>query len=744
MANFFTDRYVGLGDSGGEDEVKQEMNTYRLREASRADAEGSRQETWLRRADEMYSWARAQVSSGDTKSPVVKALAYSETLADITSLTRAGNYVEAQKKFAWLDKDESGEDFVTYRSIATTRPDPSDPFSVNVNTGSSNLVNKRFYDQVVRLPDGNETTLGSIYRDGAAFKNFYRDQLVKKNFTQGFASAFQEEAPRDARPEDAAAFAFKREVFSRVADAGMDAKNAGKAPVYREVGDYLSREWENMVSELGQRGTRTLVDDVLANHVDAMTAVDFMDNVRDNVDARRWGANGGSTDRSGFVGQTIRQFNRMRATGGGDAKSLRLDMKLISAALDGQKAGAFSLDFDDPRAQDAMDGLRTIFSSADKGGEGVQLMSKLTNLGVDVRAMASSYVRDVVANGRPSESNTLVQVQKTMELSRQLFSSEWIAVEKDKDSKDAYQRLSDGMETDILKEALPLQANGLRSDLACKKILTDPNMSSRLAVRWAQTIAARTGLSDMTAVVLSSRVAREMVDSGSGGLRAVDIPKMLATMAFDHSVPDDVRKELLLRQKGDMAREALRPLEKDYAQLLADPVIGKGLSPAEIRVELDRVARTEAIPRMNNGRSPEAMYKVLSSFAPVYFATGRMLVPGVADPVDLKEYEAAVKAAEAKNIARLKSHGNLPVSADALKNARPEVFYSGSSVDLDKVSIKGVPGSAFSRGIGSGSWTSNRMEFMDYQAYLKSIAISNMKAAQEAATRGEEQAEPSR
>ena len=741
MANFFTDRYIGLDGSGDEDEVKQEMNTYRLREAARADAEGSRQETWLRRADEMYSWARAQVSSGDARSPVVKAQAYAETLADIASLTRAGNYVEAQKKFAWLDKDESGEDFVTYRNIATTRPDPRDPFSVNVNTGSSNLVNKRFYDQVVRLPDGNETTLGSIYRDGAAFKNFYRDQLVKKNFTQGFASAFQEEAPQSARPEDTAAFTFKREMFSRVADAGMDARNANKAPVYREVGDYLSREWDDMVSELGQRGTRMLVDDVLANHIDAMTAVDFMDNVRDNVDAQRRGANGGSLDGSGLVGQTIRQFNRMRAISGGDVKSLRLDMKLISAALDGQKAGAFSLNFDDPRVQDAMDGLRTIFSSADKGGEGVQLMSKLSNLGVDVRAMASSYMRDVVANGHPTESNPLVQVQKTMDLSKQLFSSEWIAVEKDKDNKDAYQRLTDGMETDVLKEALPLQASGLRSDLACKKILTDPNMSSRIASRWAQTIAARTGMSDAAAATLSSRVAREMVDSKSGGLRAVDIPKMLAMMAFDRSVPRDVRKEFLLRQKGDMAREALRPLEKDYAQLLADPVIGPGLSPAEIRVELDRVARSEAIPRMNDGRSPDAMYKVLSSYAPVYFTTGRMLVPGVVDPVDYKEYETALAAAAVKNVATLKSHGNLPVSVDALKNARPEVSYSGESVNLDDVSIKGIPRSAFSRGISPGSWTGNRKAFMEYQAYLKSIAISNMKAAQAAADRIERAAE---
>lgn len=741
MANFFTDRYVGLGDSGGEDEVRQEMNTYRLREASRADAEGSRRETWLRRADEMYSWARAQVSSGDAKSPVVKALAYSETLADITSLTRAGNYVEAQKKFAWLDKDESGEDFVTYRSIATTRPDPSDPFSVNVNAGGSNLVNKRFYDQVVKLPDGNETTLGSIYRDGATFKNFYRDQLVKQNFTQGFASAFQEEAPQNARPEDTAAFTFKREMFSRVADDGMDKGNANKAPVYREVGDYLSREWDNMVSELGQRGTRTLVDDVLANHIDAMTAVDFMDNVRDNVNAQRRGANGGSLDGSGLVGQTIRQFNRMRATSGGDVKSLRLDMKLISAALDGQKTGAFSLNFDDPRVQDAMDGLRTIFSSADKKGEGVQLMSKLSNLGVDVRAMASSYMRDVVANGHPTESNPLVQVQKTMELSKQLFASEWIAVEKDNDSKDAYQRLTDGMETDVLKEALPLQASGLRSDLACKKILTDPNMSSRIAGRWAQTIAARTGMSDEAANVLSSRVAREMVDPKSGGLHAVDIPKMLATMAFDRSVPKTVRDEFLLRQKGDMAREALRPLEKDYAQLLADPVMGPGLTPAEIRVELDRVARSEAIPRMNDGHSPEAMYKVLSGHAPVYFATGRMLVPGVANPVDSKEYEDAFAAAAVKNVATLKSHGNQPVSIDALKNARPEVSYSGESVDLDGVSIKGVPRSVFSRGIGPGSWTGNRKAFREYQAYLKSIAISNMKAAQAAATRSEKEAE---
>src|SRR5574344_1106557 len=111
------------------------------------------------------------------------------------------------------------------------------------------------------------------------------------------------------------------------------------------------------------------------------------------------------------------------------------------------------------------------------------------------------------------------------------------------------------METDSRKEALPLQANGRRSDLACKKILTDPNMSSRLAVRWAQTIAARTGLSDMTAVVRSSRGARELVDAGSGGRRAAELPKVLAMMAVDDSVPEDVRTGRLLGQKGDRAGE---------------------------------------------------------------------------------------------------------------------------------------------------------------------------------------------
>lgn len=711
------ERYASPGSS--------DTATYHENQLARADAEGRRQAEEASQSRSVFASARAEIDAG-VEGPAMVAYMYPSAVSEIKNLVRGGHLDKANERVQFL-KQSADDHAATYRTYESSKG--SNAFDNAVSSGGHAMAQYSFWDETLTMPDGASSTIGDMFRDGEAYKTARQDSLLTSNMSEGFVDSYKNADP------------FKKRMFSMVADPVAKGLAGANVPYYSDVGNYLDREWDSLVTELGQNGVQRLVQDVVAKRIGTGTAIDVLEGVRDFVYAQTNG-DGAGRDGDVLVRQYLGTYDRLDSVApkiSGKETSPQTKMvisKLLSAVAEGQRVGSNNINFDDPDTLRRTKEVLDVFATAED--RGIYLLEEGTEGGANMRAALSDYVTG------NTESNFVRRINGMFDLTDSLITTSG-------QPTSLVSNLRTGLRNELSSASVRLMSSGSREDLAVQSVLGDESMRTNLADRWASSLVSNGGFSPQTAQYLTSKMLGSMMSNN--GVRAVDLNEALVTSSFDRDCPDQVKTELRRWYKGNNMISDLmdRKYKADFMALKMNRVIGDSMNDKQALGAYAKLC-SDMVPYIAAGHDPDvAMDRVLNS-APIYRPTGAMVLPGgiTIPEADLQKMYNEVRKSQGETTYQVNGE-NYRVTKDMLEAAIPEIEFSGVPEYLPEVSLAPVRSLGMANGLEAGAWRSStgrtaflRIQEMYKQAY-EAARLSRIKHSDAADKRvaKEDPSEPS-
>ena len=728
----FTRRFAGVHVYDDKEAERNRRDTewaYRSRNLAREESAASFSDT-------VYSKASSDISS-DPDSVASISSSYPMTIATVKNYTTGGKFSEAEKLVDRLRKSVADHS-ETYMSYAYTKPRPGNSLDLAVNAGAFQMVKYEFDNEKVVLPNGEEATIGQIYRDGG-YRKYNETTVLRSGFTPEFAAAY-------AAEQNSENPTVKQTVLSRITKplvsykprSDMEPAEHPLSSQYHDVGEYVVKEWDGLVDDLGERGALRLMDDVLTKRVHDGTALDTISTVRKLVKGRT-----GMDDSYTAVRRVINSIDRLVPT----PKNLssmeeedvrkyrsekRLASKVMSKIVEGSELTGADVNFDDMDTQARLDGLMDVFRRADKYR--IPLLLSAHEHGQDSAIAMLNY-----ATGR-SDSNYVSNIETGYDMISGLFRAGFSSQKPVGSSRalamvpssgnGAIDSLVEVLESDMARSVTPRMLDNVRADIAIGSIARSQEDLSEIMSSWSDSLSLRAGFSKETADAIAAGLATSMFHD-DGTVTPVDVKDVVARMAFDPSVNGTKMGTELIRwyKAIGLAPDAFRDPLSRCRQMLVDKTIGRGLDPASAELELARAMSETFVPLMERGVDPTKAMDAYASTATVYLPDDMVSVRGVG-LVPVKEYEKAYDTASKKGVATIKRDGSRGVSVKFtdLANARLGVRMSDGPVPLTGVELPGVRG--FVEGLPAGSWTRNRDGFLKYQKLMKMMLEASLSASE--------------
>lgn len=703
---------INMGDRYARTNPVDDTAVYRERQLARADNEGRRAEEEAARDRSVFAEARTEIDAG-VDGPALTAYMYPSAIAEIKNLIRGGHLDKANSRVQSL-KQSADEHASVYRTYESSRASDN-KFEAAVNNGGHAMAHYSFWDESVSMADGTTTTIGDLFRDGEAFKVFRQDSFLKTGMSEDFFEAYKEADP------------FKKRVFSMVADPVATGTAGERLPQYSDVGNYLTREWDSMVQELGQNGTQRLVQDVVAKRIADGTAIDVLNSVRDFVYAQVNGE-GANQDGDILVRQYLGAYDRLAALSPKDKNgdtSWQVKMtlaKMLSSIAEGQRVGATNVNLDDPVTLHRITDAMGVFAEAE--ARGISLLEEGNEGGTNMRAALSDYVTG------HTESNYVRRVRNMFSLSDNLIGA------AGQPSSAVVANVMQGVRDELTHACVKLMSTGAREDVAVQSIFADDARKQELVSRWADVIASNGGFSTQTAAYVAAKIMGSM--SYEGSVQPVDVQDILLTSSFEHDCPASVKSELRRWYKGSNMINSLmdKKYKTDFLAMKTDRIIGDAMTDAQAQGAWAKLC-SDIVPYLATGRDPDVAMDMVLNSAPVYRPSGTAILPGgVIIPEDaLPRLYDIVRRSPTGTADYPLGGQDVQITRDMLEAAIPGVEYSGATEYLPGVRLEASHMLGITKGLEPGAWTDStgRTAFLRYQAMLKqayeAARSARMKAA---------------
>lgn len=726
----FRDDFFGSynRDAEASRRYEDEMDQYRLAAARRTDTAGRYAEEDAAAQRSVFSGAREQIGSRDPGStPLGSAFMYATSLASIVTQTNAGKLEDAYAEFDRLDKQA---DAFLKNDIAVASTRPNNDFEKSLQMSAQARSQKQYLSQPVELPDGTKTTLGSLFRDGQSYKKFSYDSVMRSSFSREVSDSYHSDDP------------FRASVFREIVDPVVKdpRRKVGGSHEYKtqfyDVAEYVNRDFDDMKSELGEKGFHRLVMDVVEKRVSKGVAVEMMDRVRDYVYAQRQADP--NADPAELVRKSIGQFDRMCKSISDPSKPIPDDVtryvsKVMTAVTENSRG---AVDFDDDRTRAAMDAVtRTV---ADFDRLGVKLMPLMDEGRSDVSKSFAEYVESVSSGAGEPESNILTRLGNTFRVTTRMFSAGATPADAPVKMTDprtgrdnpsvvlGYTTGNDGVDFAVMrmvaamnrKYLVPMVSGGLREDLAIQKMFSDHG--PELVEDWTRSMSTFTGMPKSAARACVETMVRQISEDGGAGL--VDPMKTMQSLVFsDDLYKRDPQAAVGLRRwmkSSGVAGKVLADAKSELVSTLMDPDVGMGLQgPQAIAVANSYVQ--SAIAMMEAGANGPGWLKQQAGKGRAFIPTGKFTVPGQVDDAgqpkqfDVKELEAL-----------LRKSGQTPAKFWA--SVIPAVtMWSGQLNKLSYGAVK-APG-VYIPGVSPGQYVNDRAAVAASQRQLKELVERNAK-----------------
>lgn len=730
----FYNRYAIYEDSTPS--VKQRTEQLKLNALSRQD--NMEQDTAERYSADraLFDGALAEIRGPlSSDSAAQSAYSYAQSVVNIQNLTRGGHMEDAYSSYAMLrDSVDTHRDM--FMRYAATKP--INKAEQDIQIGAMKMSRYEFDSEKLELPDGTTTTIGQFYRDGGTFKKFTRKTMVGENFSTPVVDVFS--MSTDGLDEASADYVNRKKdvlgiAVNPVVDyvAGPHRGVAQKHPnriQHSNIADYVNKEYDSLVDELGDDGLRLLITDAVDNRCQDGSAMMTMKYVRGAVRARA--ESGDPTDRRELVRRTLDELDRqMRSIGlppnapGRAASAMtdsarRLAMLTIDSVSDG---GRSPIDFDDPYAQRAMQDVMSFVASSDNMR--IPFLSMMKDNGQSFRDAAASYVRQYTSDGAPPQDNVFKQAMDSRDTVNLLFSGGCKdvpgATDRVRDTaRSSYDPVSTLGSTsgnsmmDSLRLrmssvlwgsfVLPRQLRGERADLAIQTVLSNPDEAGQLQSMLTREVKAMTGFSDNTASAFVKNALSSVQNGDQGGLAPIDLNQVMVGMVGtsltrndrDSGVDPRVSRELIRWFTATNTDDQyFAALEQGIESQLIDPVCGMGYKDAKDLAAAKLRLRLEAVDAIRAGKDPLPIYRMAARRGNICVPTGNWYLPD-GQMINAREFEilAGRGGKDAKgNPERLP--GNHPLMQiedrdELLRKAFPEMreLYN---VDLDELDERTCP-----------------------------------------------------
>lgn len=761
----FQRKYAGLEDVL--DSQRQEYETkqlgYETERLGWAQAAGRREAAATEASEATFTGLTEELN--DPNSIYSHIQSYASDVSSIGALAQSGNMYGAYDKYTDLRTFIDGNRDALSK-VASAVPQQGNQFEAGLVKMANSMLSSGFDTHEFILdngsPNARKATLGEMFRDGETFKR-QTDNLARVGISEpvrGILTDMSEEN-RD-----------RRNLFMQITDPLVaQRESAPNRYQLTDYADYLAKEWNGVVEDIGVDGAQALVNDALGNRISAGTAVDTARTVRSIVRSQLEARP--DADRARLVSAAVGQINRLAQHLGQSPASVGQPLpdsmnRFIAKTMQFVAQGASGpVDFDNPDVRRAMEDVTGVFAQAERMD--IPLLNEIGEGGADVRKGIADFVSAAMENRPPDDSNIINRIAGSIALNGHLLSGN-VAPLTTKAGTDPRDGRGDGakmfgttsgsatvdamranMWSDLTRMTIPMVASGNREDLALQSIMADPEQRDELVQRWAHSIMVSGGLSNETAQAVAT-VAVAKMGREDGKLHELDVKETLAEMAFDGGLDESVRGELLRWYKAEnLSSEILAPLEQSVIQMIYDPTVGYGAKGKdEVAAYLSRLNQ-KAVDYLGEGMDPTEIYEKFANTGRYYAPTGRYYLPGnpqAVAPMDDQRYKNAVEALQNNKMTKTQVAAVLEtVMREYSQKGYPEMGTTGEFTDLNTIRIPPTYiGGQLIPGLKTGAFRENHETFIQrqrmfeqyYRRMMKEQAAATAAAAKKAATENED------
>lgn len=681
---------------------------YRINALARSDDEGEVQAANLAHSRAVFSATKAELSAPDPQGTLAGvALGYANTVAEMKAAASRGDMEKAYSHYNRLDAATANfsSELVDRMSVEGTNS-----FERLMQVSYQNLGTRQFAKMMLQLPNGDTITAGEFFgAPDKGYRKYQSDSVMRSTFSTDVSAACRSDDPD------------KVSIMGLVVDP-VTKTPGGAHPLrsqHREIADYVARNYDGLVGDLGVEGLRSLVADAVDNRAKAEgNPAEFMDAVRKWVVSRSQSGDGADPrDLVRGVLNTYGKLERSMTAPGNQTGKLspaaeRLLMKTFTAVA--ERADAGSIDFStfegSARAAEGFTRVMSITNTYDRMR--IPLLSTASLGGADVgKALSDAVVGDSDGTGIP-ESNMFYQFSDALDTVFGIVSGGCQPAARDTSPDPSAPATSSAvlgatagnahidnarqaMASSLLKLMTPHMAR--KSNVMDALSQAVSQSGGELAALWASDMRRTLGFKPRTAEALAGEAMRMLVGSGDGFV-PVDFTTIFRSIAlnddFRKRYPEEHRDVMRFLKAHNYVAGIYREQVSQLKANLMDPQTGvyAGNEPAADAAVAHALMSVAGLAERGEDATP--WLRAQSRHGRALQPTGRYVMP---------DGTYATPGPKVK------------IQSGAMPEFAP---WSG---DLDKFSAPAVPGAP---AVGSGMFSRDPAQFRQVQAryaYLLSL-----------------------
>lgn len=734
----FAGRYTteALGTEDNAQKIQQDR--YRTAQLAHAAAAGQREEAEAAKADTVFGGVEGQLRSDRSgTSPATYAYGYARAIADIKSYVANGDLESANRVYASRLRDPATKYHNEFIDFGTARARNKTEAAVQI--GAQN-ISLGLYDNEQVSVNGQAMTLGSLFRDGNAFKSLQRDSILQRSFSKPVVESYNSDDP------------FRQGIFRTVVNPVL--QDGGNHPYrfqHTRLATYLQQNFDGLKEDLGEEGMKLAVNDAVDNRVKNGTELDRLRSLRTWV-ANQANANP-NADRFWLVEQGLSQFSGSAAssltTAGGKPPSPsaeRFHAKVMNWTLNDPRYAGVTVDFNSDAVRSQMAGISKFVATADRLR--VPFLVEANQGGAPVRNAISELVHAASSGEDVSASNFIEQANQSLESAMGLLSGGCTPAARNNGSdpsadgpaSSVFGSTSGSESFDSTRRAmlrtlwgenlLQSQSRGMRADVAFRTLCTPGSDERNSLVRgWARDIAETSLLTPETSAILANGFANEIFRP-DGTVRAPDMFGVMSRLAFDKKFGEEhpaQQKELLRWFKSEkLMGPMMADAHNEILPYLTDTLVGQGLKTSgEIASALAKFD-SFALALAEKGRPYRHAIEAVKR-------QGRWLVPSGASILADGSRALVVSDEEFRKMKDAAKTRGEQLPRDIVSSAdrralgrRPELVQASGDLDQADIPSVVVDGVATEQ-ILPGDWSKNPNKVRQVQMMLQKVMEDNRK-----------------
>lgn len=292
----FRRKYAGL-----EDVVFSRQDPYEEERLARVEA--SERHAYEIAERSAATFAILLKEGGASDSLLSKILSYDSEVGSIAAQAQSGDLYGAYDKYAAL-RNFVKSNRAKLSRVACAVPRQGNQWEAGLVKRANSMLSSEFDATKFILNNGSPyarvATLGEMFRDGKTFKR-YPDNLVLAGLSESVRRVLTDRSEKNRK---------RRNILMQVTDPIVASKwGAPNRFQLLTYADYLAKEWDGIVEDIGMDGAQTLVNDALANRIVSDTAIDTARTIRTVVRAQL--AANPKADSARLVSSALAQIARL-------------------------------------------------------------------------------------------------------------------------------------------------------------------------------------------------------------------------------------------------------------------------------------------------------------------------------------------------------------------------------------------------------------------------------------------------